>query len=44
MGYRDRGKNIQSEFRGHFDFENSVFWHDIDNWSKTVERLEIMGK
>ena len=43
--YRDRGKEIwKPEFNIDFnDFENSVFWHDIDNWSKTVERLEIMG-
>ena len=43
--YRDRGKDIwKPDFDTEFnDFENSVFWHDIDNWSKTVERLEIMG-
>ena len=43
--YRDRGKGIwKPEYEIEFnDFEKSVFWHDIDNWSKTVERLEIMG-
>lgn len=25
------------------DFENSKFWTDIDNWSKNIRRLEIMG-
>ena len=43
--YKDRGKEIwRPKFDIDFnDFENSVFWNDIDNWSKTVERLEIMG-
>ncbi len=43
--YRDRGKEIwKPEFEVDFnDFEKSVFWRDIDNWSKTVERIEIMG-
>lgn len=25
------------------NFETSKFWNDIDNWSQTVRRLEIMG-
>ena len=42
---KDRKMNIWTpEFRSDVhDFENSKFWTDIDNWSKDVIRLEIMG-
>lgn len=43
--WKDRGRDIwKPEINNEFnDYENSKFWLEIDNWSKTVERIEIMG-
>lgn len=45
--WKDRGRDywiaeesINNEFN---DYDNSKFWTDIDTWSQTVQRIEIMG-